>query len=230
MQASPKQILKELTVLYAEDDPLIRHQMNSILEKIFKNVISVNNGKSAWDVFLEERIHIGIMDINMPFMNGLEVIEKIRNIEKHIPIIIISAHDEQEYLKSAIKLNLVEYFLKPIDFIALKTTLQQCALSLWENNQLLYMLSENLVYDTFRHELREDDAPVALTYKEQLLLELLLENRNRVTTRTMIEENVWGMEEMSEAGLKNLLLRLRKKIGKERLVTLHQRGYVLQLD
>ena len=94
--------LKTLNVLYVEDSKTIREQFTGILNKLFDNVVIARNGREAIDKFTTNQdedfdINIVISDINMPFMDGMELLELIREIDSDIPFILTTAHTESDF-------------------------------------------------------------------------------------------------------------------------------------
>lgn len=116
-----KDFLKELTILCVEDDELIREQLFLSIKDFFKEVIIAKDGKEALEKVLESEIKIDVIvsDISMPFMNGIEFLQNVRKIDKYIPFIFSTAYSEKEYLISAIKHGVSDFFVKPLDVILL---------------------------------------------------------------------------------------------------------------
>ena len=97
-----KEFLKNLTVLFVEDEELARTKLAKLLEKLFKSVITAANGSEGLTEFKNDHIDLIISDINMPIMNGLEMLENIREIDKNVPVIFITARNESENIFSSI--------------------------------------------------------------------------------------------------------------------------------
>ena len=115
-----KEFLKKLTILYVEDDEIAREQCAKSLRRLFRNVILAINGEDGYNKFKEsqsttESIDLILSDINMPKMNGLEMLEKIRILDENVPVMYITARTETEYLQKAIELHVEHYALKPIN-------------------------------------------------------------------------------------------------------------------
>lgn len=115
-----KEFLKQLTILYVEDEDLARTQLAKILNRLFDKVIEAKNGLEGFELYQEyklndKKIDLILSDINMPKMNGIEMLEKIREHDSEIPIIYTTARSETEYLLKAISLNANHYAIKPID-------------------------------------------------------------------------------------------------------------------
>jgi CheY-like chemotaxis protein len=115
-----KDFLQKLTILFVEDDEIARHQLSRMLNRLFKKVITAKNGLEGYEIYQEERlvgneIDLILSDINMPIMNGLEMLEKIRIHDSSTPVIFTTARTETEYLLKAISLGVEHYAIKPID-------------------------------------------------------------------------------------------------------------------
>lgn len=132
--------LKTLNVLYVEDSKTIRTQFTAVLEKLFNNVITAQDGREGLNKFLSNiqnkdfEIHIIISDINMPNMDGIELLEEIRKVNIDIPFIFTTAYSESEYLMKAIKFNATDYVIKPVNIKELILTVQKvCQHKYFEN-------------------------------------------------------------------------------------------------
>ncbi len=113
-----------LTLLFVEDNKQVRESAQFLLEDIFKNIISAVDGQDGIDKFKNNNIDVVITDIDMPVMNGMEMIEKIREIDRDIPIVILSALMRTEYFIQSIKLGVRSYLLKPLDSSSLFDSLE----------------------------------------------------------------------------------------------------------
>ena len=105
----------ELTVLYAEDDPNIQLEMSSIFEVYFKKVLVANDGQEGLTLFNQnDNIDLIISDIQMPNMDGLEMVTEIRKTDGDVPVIITTAFNDQDYFIRSIDCNVTRYLIKPI--------------------------------------------------------------------------------------------------------------------
>ena len=102
-----------LQLLYIEDDLEARELTHIILKQFFNHIIIANNDEDGYKIFQENKFDLVITDINMPKLNGIDMIEKIRAIDKDIPILIISAYTDIEYFLKSIHYRIYEYILKP---------------------------------------------------------------------------------------------------------------------
>ncbi|RXJ82592.1 response regulator [Arcobacter sp. F2176] len=116
-----KDFIKKLKVLYVEDEDQARMIFGKYLNKKFDTSILCSNGFEAYDAFIKatndkEPFDLIISDINMPKIDGIELLEKIRELNKDIPFIFTTARSESEQMIKAINLNVSSYLLKPLDF------------------------------------------------------------------------------------------------------------------
>jgi diguanylate cyclase (GGDEF)-like protein len=106
---------KQLTLLLVEDDEEMRGATKEFLGSFFKHIILAVDGEDGLKKFQEHKIDFLVTDINMPNMNGLELISKIRQVQEDLPIVILSAHTESKYFTESIRYSVDGYLLKPFD-------------------------------------------------------------------------------------------------------------------
>ena len=96
-----KEILKNISILYVEDESDVREFTSKLLSSLLKNVFTAENGQDGLDLYKENinTIDLIVTDINMPKMNGIAMCEKIRELNKEIPIVVTSAHNDTDFLK-----------------------------------------------------------------------------------------------------------------------------------
>ncbi|NVJ52627.1 MAG: diguanylate cyclase [Campylobacteraceae bacterium] len=111
-----KDILKDINVLYVEDEDDVREFTSKTISTIVNSVVTAKNGKEGLEKFQENKeINLILTDINMPKMGGLEMCSEIRKTDDEIPIVITSAHSDPDFLKKAIDVKVSAYAMKPID-------------------------------------------------------------------------------------------------------------------
>ncbi len=116
-----KEFLKNLTILYVEDDLDIQKSLNAIFSKVFKEVIVSSDGDEGLEKFKQytkenpNKIDAIVSDIKMPNLSGIDMVKEIRKTHSDIPVIFTTAHGEANYLMESIKLKVDYYAMKPID-------------------------------------------------------------------------------------------------------------------
>ncbi|MEN4054026.1 EAL domain-containing protein [Sulfurimonas sp. NWX79] len=133
-----KEYAKGLHLLYVEDDVKARTTTLEMLKNLFGHITVATNGEEGLEKFQKEKFHIVITDINMPEMNGIEMIGKIRQKDSKIPIFILSAHNDTSYILDAIELGVDGFILKPLKYKqfldALKKALEKIHLEMIAQN------------------------------------------------------------------------------------------------
>ncbi len=223
-------ILKNLNILYIEDEENIRINIKKVLLLLCENVFDVSNINEAKLIFNKQRIDIIISDINLPDTDGIDFIKELRRTDKTIPVILLSAFTDTKYLLEATKLKLVDYLTKPVDFKTLNNSLQSCVEEILDNSRYLINFQNNIQYNVLHKKLVDLNTKeeVALTLKELDLISFLIKNSNRIVSSEELKSNIWeDCFEATDSALKNLLNKVRKKIGKESITNISGVGYRL---
>ena len=222
-------ILSDKKVLYAEDEKSIRDNITEFLELFFDKVVSVEDGIEATYEMELESYDVLIFDICMPHMDGLEVIQKVRQKDKKIPIIILSAHTEEQYLWRAVELKITKYLKKPYDKDAFIHALNEAALELVDGN-ITIKLNEECTYNPCIKVVCEGNKDIKLSKMESRLLEYFIKRANQTISFEDIFEYLWGYESPSKEAIKSLVKDIRKKIGSDCIKSIYGIGYKLELD
>jgi len=217
-----------LTLLYVEDDEIIRQNAVEYLSSYFKEVFQAQDGEMALKIYREKKPDIIITDIEMPRLSGLDMAKKIRKIDKSTPIIVATAFTDTSYLLRAVELQLIKYLTKPISSKKLKEALSLVAEHL--NLNSIVSLNQVTQYDKFNKILVVDEKIIKLTKKELQLLDLLAKNHHRVVNYEEIESTLWYDDVMSKDALRALIRTLRIKLKGEYLENISGFGYRLKVD
>lgn len=106
---------EDISVLYVEDDELIREQTKIFLARFFPKIEVAVDGKDGLDKFKIQKYNLVISDINMPNMNGIEMIKAIRELEPEQIVLVTSAYNDSEYLMQLINLEVMRFISKPFE-------------------------------------------------------------------------------------------------------------------
>lgn len=225
--------LQTLSILYIEDEEHIRKDMITTLGLLCKKIYSFECAQIALQEYNTLQPDIIFSDISLGETSGLEFAKKIREIDKKIPIILLSAHTDTKYLLEATKLKLVAYLIKPITFEELKSTLLETVKEIsYEDTNIVFALNENITYDTFHKVLYDRNSKeIKLSASETKLLEYFIKNKNRTISQEEIKGAVWDDPyDATDAALKSLLHKVRSKTGKETIKNLSSIGYYLNIN
>lgn len=165
-----------------------------------------------------------IIDVNLPQSNGIDLLKELRKTQPQVPAIMVSGTNDIETIMDAYAAGCDEYLKKPFDLRELELKVLKLI------NDKFIELSENVKYDLAGHTLLVDEKPVHLSQKESILLHAFISNINRSLSHEYLESIVWGLVEENGHALRNLILRLRKRIGKGLIDTVQGKGYILRLN
>ena len=228
---------KELKVLFAEDHEELRRNTTDILENFFKEVISVNDGKKALEVYTNDpqSFHIVLSDIQMPYLNGVELTQEIYKLNPTQPIIILSAHDESEYLLPLINLGIAQFIKKPIDYNKLVEILFDVSKKISQNSveketiqtQEIY-IDKKTIYSRENKTLISNNETIYITKFEILLLDLLTDESKKIYSNEAIVDYFKSFDEFIDPqNIRKLISKLRKKLPKDTLNSVYGVGYRL---
>jgi len=132
-----KEITKNLTALYVEDEQDLRQSVYEYLKKLFKKVDSAADGVEGLEKYKTEQYDIVITDIEMPNINGLEMSTLIKEIDPSQEIIIMSAYTNTSYFTDAIQIGISGYIIKPMDYIQMNDILYKTVLNIQEHQKVI---------------------------------------------------------------------------------------------
>ena len=217
------------SLLYVEDEPLVREMVVEYLDIFFLEIYEASNGVEALEIYNDKKPDMIITDIEMPKMNGLKFASLIRKKDITIPIVITTAYTSVDYLLEATELNLIKYLVKPVEEEKLEKALKLCFERIESFSPSVIALTANHLYDTFNHTLSFKGEVVSLSTSQIQLLNLLIKNKNRAVTYVEIENHIWYNKVMSEAALRSLVYDTRRLIGKEIIQNVSKIGYKIKL-
>ncbi len=229
MKKEYEMFLQKCSILLAEDEKNVADSFKKVLLLYVGKVYLATNGEEAYTLYKKFRPDIMISDIKMQKLNGLELIKKIRKENHNIPIIVTSAYTDQDFLLESIKLSLVEYIVKPIKENDLIRLLVECTKILFNEPTGTVKFNDMSFYDYDNKTFNYKDKKVPLTQKEVIFFELLLLHRGNLVTKKSIEDKLYIYKEASPTALKNLVFKLRKKIGTDIVKTMGKLGYMISL-
>lgn len=220
-------------LLIIEDKKDTLELMIEIFETKFSNIYSAIDGYSALEVFRQNSINAILCDINIPKLNGLDLIIKIREINYLIPIIIISAYSDSEVLLQASNCNIQGYITKPLTSDNVNTIIKK--IYYHQNHEFidkLVQLNDTVNFDLINSQIIKENKIVKLTNKETAFLKLLLQKKGQLVPYKTIEEIIWYDEnkQMSSTSLRTLVKNLRKKIANDIIENVPKIGYRLIIE
>ena len=219
------------TVLVVDDEKEIRDLIEIYLLNSGYNVIKAEDGKEALDILKKENIHLMILDIMMPKMDGIEVCRKVRE-SLNIPILMLSAKSEDMDKIQGIMTGADDYLTKPFYLEELKMRIQALLKrsGKFNDNTLSY---HELTADTSTNTTTVNGEKVELLGKEFDLLVYFLQNQNVILPKSQIFDRIWGFDSDTTISVVEVYVsKIRKKLKgtsfAKNLQTLRSVGYILK--
>ena len=222
------ELLKDKTVLYVEDDLTLQKNIVETLGHFFKKILIASDGDEAYTLYIENqnKIDLIITDINMPNTDGITFARSIREFDKKLPIIIISAYTDTDYLLDSIDLNIIKYITKPFTTKKIVALLDKL-LDYFELNNFI-LIDKDIKLDCNNRELIIDDNKIKLTKKETIFMKLLAQNN--IVTYEMMYEYMWDYDKAPSAdAIKSFIRKLKKKLPFDMIKNQHSVGYYLNI-
>lgn len=216
-----------MKILVVEDDKMIREGICEYMSEFGYEMVQAEDGKMALERFDTNDIGLVVLDIQIPFMNGLEVLREIRT-RSNVPILMLTAFGDEEYVIDAFS-NLADgYMEKPCSLPVLKARLESMIKRY--SSQSDSFKYRNAEVDFIGYTAKLNGEPVDIKAKELEILRFLLNNEGQALTRMQIIDNVW--KESDEIPFDRVIdvyvKELRKKLELDCIVTIRNVGYKLE--
>ena len=207
-----------MKILLVEDNISLNNTICKVLDNLNIKYDTFYSGKELNSFNYD----LAIIDINLPNINGLELTNKIKSINKNLPILIISSYNDLDTIKSAYNLGCEDYLKKPFFIEELEYKIKK-----YIKNQI--KLGDDLIYDFDKKVLLKDNKSIELTKKEYLLLELFLNNLDKSLSIELIKNNLYD-EFVNDNAIRVLISRLKNKLSKNLIKNSPTIGYRLCID
>ena len=223
----------EFLVVVAEDDPSVRNAVERVLELEGYQVKTANDGNAALDLVVSSKPHAVVMDVMMPFADGLTVTRELRHRGNRTPILLLTARHEVGDRVAGLDAGADDYLVKPFAVDELLARVR-ALLRRYESPTSAAVLSlGDLTMDVNKREVKRGSKVLELTKTEFDLLHILLEQRDIVLTREYLYEHIWGFNfETNSKSLDVYIGYLRRKLddsGEDKLLhTVRGVGYVMR--
>ena len=220
--------LKEKTLLIVEDDESTLNSLHKDLSLYVKEVHSASNTYDALFLFNKYENDIVLSDIQVPGIDGLSFIEKIKRIKKDTYCIVMTAFNNEVYLDRAVEVGISLYLKKPIDMDEILVSVASFCLKEKEKDTAI-VLGQSYSYDLVKNIILKDNKSINLTKKELLVMALLLKNKDSYVSFEVLEQVVWQDDASSDA-IRMVILGLRKKLFSSLIENRKGLGYRINLE
>lgn len=213
-------------VLLVEDEEDAREILGFYLETIFDEVNIACDGQIGFDLYKDNYeknrpFDLVLTDIKMPNKDGLTMIEEITALNDEQKFVIVSAYKDEEYLFKSINLNVLGYFVKPLEVKNIMEILKKIknkVLSEKENmpiNKEILNINKTFSFNTQTGFLYKNGNLVDLSKKEMLLVQALIEDIEQIKSKEYLKKYIWDDENTSDATLRTVIKRVKDKISDE---------------
>jgi len=224
-----------MRLLIVEDEKKTGEYLKKGLTESSFSVDLASNGLDGLHQAMSEEYDLIILDVMLPKLNGWQVLQTLRSSKINIPVLMLTARDQIEDRVKGLELGADDYLVKPFAFVELlariRNILKRNGTS---SNDETTIQIENLQLDLLRRRVYRDSEAINLTAKEFSLLELLMQRKGEVLSRSLIASQVWDMNFDSDTNVIDVAIRrLRNKVDKpfepKLIHTIRGMGYVLDL-
>jgi len=228
-------------VLLVEDEVDAREILAFYLETLFDEVSIARDGQEGYNLYQEalkenKAFDLVITDIKMPNKDGLSMIDDISSLNEEQKFIIVSAHKDEEYLFRSISMNVISYFVKPLDVNKIMEILKKVKVKVLEDktkenkSTSLLIINKNYSYNSKNNTLYFQNKMVSLSKKESLLLLALFTDISEIKTKEYLKDFVWKDGVTTDATLRTVIKRLKDKITQEDfIVSKKGLGYIIDI-
>ena len=147
MQIDDQTLLRHTAILFVEDNLIIRKEITRFFEKRVDNLYLAENGEIGLDLYKKHNPDIVLSDIEMPLKDGLELAKDIKELNSNVPVILMTAFDDKEYLLKALVVGVDDYILKPVNYEILERSITKRARQAYQQREILRLnklLSEKI--------------------------------------------------------------------------------------
>lgn len=219
-------------ILVIDDDPAVTSVLKRGLSYEGFAVDTASNGAEGLALARERPPDLVILDIMMPGLNGLEVLQRLRAADAHLPVLLLTARDAPADQVQGLESGADDYVVKPFTFEVLLARLH-ALLRRQQADHPLVLRFADLILDTGSHQVHRGQREIPLTMLEFTLLQEFLRHPRQVLSKEQVLERVWGYDFGGNANIVEVYVKqLRQKLeaaGEARLIhTLRNAGYVLR--
>lgn len=221
------------SIVVAEDDPSVRTAVTRVLELEGYKVVGVNDGRAAMETILQRAPDAVVMDVMMPFADGITVCRELRHRGIRTPILLLTARHEIGDRVAGLDAGADDYLVKPFAVDELLARVRALLRRHESGTSGSPLRVADLTLDPARHEVHRGSRAIELTKTEFDLLQILMEQSGIVLTRDYLYEHIWGFNfETNSKSLEVYIGYLRRKLednGEPRLLfTVRGVGYVVR--
>ena len=216
-----------MKILIVEDEDMIREGVSDYLTDCGYETIQAADGLEALEQFSNHQVDLVLLDIQMPKLNGLEVLSEIRK-SSQVPVLMLTAFQDEEYKMSAFAALADGYLEKPFSLSLLKVRVDAIFKRYYDTGRIFTYKDTEVAFDSYSAKVAGQE--VAVNAKELEILDYLAKNEGRALTRSQIIDAVWKtIDEVPFDRVIDVYIKeLRKKLDLDCILTVRNVGYKLE--
>lgn len=216
-----------MKVLLLEDEYMLRVSITEFLEDIGFEVIGFSNGEKAFHAIYETPFDLYLLDVNVPGMNGFDLLRTLRKEGNKVPAIFLTSMINVDNLQEGYKSGCCDYIRKPFDLTELQIRIMHALKDHYHDGEDLLDLGDGLVYDTEKFVLSFNGESITLSKTEKEIFGVLLKHQNQIVSVTMFQDEIWG-EYVDPANIRVQINNLRKKLPIDIIQNRRGLGYIIE--
>lgn len=221
-------MLEAMDILLVEDDELLGDGIQNVLQRRGMEVDWVQDGVSAMNSLKVGHYDVLLLDLNIPWLSGLDVISRLRESGNQIPVLVLTARSEVVDRVSALDSGADDYLVKPFDIDEVCARIRALHRR-YRGREPLRLHHGELVLDPASRTVIHSESEVSLSTREFDILRVLMENMGRVMSRRKLNETIYRMDDEVESNAIEVHIHhLRKKLGEHPIRTVRGVGYVIE--
>jgi len=217
-----------MKIALLEDETMLRSSIQEYLKSLNHNVISFSSGEDAKETILLEPFDLLIFDINIPKINGFELLKTLHDNGVFMPVIYISANINIEDIEKAYALGAADYIKKPFHLKELALRINKVAKLIEDSKRQHILLSRNYSFSKIHNVLLYNNIAQKLTKKQIKIVKVLSLNVNSIVSFEKLREHVWNGEPVDNASIRVEISRLRKILKEDFIKSVKGIGYKVE--
>lgn len=218
-----------MNILLLEDDIILSEIITEHLSENAHSVVSVYDGEDAYDKIVSNRYDLILLDVNVPSINGFELLKLLREQQINIPTIFITSLNSGNDLKKGFEIGCDDYLKKPFELVELDVRINHL-LKVYKLDNNLFKIDEKTYIDKSTYELVKDNQKLKISKKELDIIIYLSSHKDRFVSHTELMANVWIDSDVpSDATIRTYIKNIRAYLGKEFIITIKGVGYRINI-
>ncbi len=219
-----------MKVLLLEDDTLLNEIIEEFLLDLNYEVITTYDGQDALEAIYENSFDLLLLDVNVPSINGLDLLKSLKENSIDIPTIYITSLHTSNDMKNGFDAGADDYIKKPFHLSELELRINNIKRLRQIENNGKTKLTNAIEYDFDSKTLLSNETNTRLSKMEAKVFEYLLKNKNKAVSIEEIANNNWVYDEVpTDTTIRTYIKNLRKILGKEKILNIKAIGYKLNL-